>query len=151
MAKLKADRDRAILQPFQERALRLERDAVDLVEQNDFGGRERAELRHQLAGGRVDHLEPDDLGRLQVGAPLQPHELRIADRRQDDAEKRLTDAGHAAQEQVAGVHLALLLLVVRGWDLRHQDDVGERFRSVVANERFPAFGDDLLVKCNSFL
>ena len=34
-----ADGDGAVLQAFEERALRLERDAVDLVEQDDFGRR----------------------------------------------------------------------------------------------------------------
>ena len=55
---------------FEKRALRLERDAVDLVEQDDLGLGERTELGHQLAGRRVDHLEADDFGRLQVGAAL---------------------------------------------------------------------------------
>ena len=127
-----ADRDRAVLQRLEERALRLERDAVDLVEQDHFGLRERAELGHQLAGRRVDHLEADDLGRLQVGASLQADELRVADRGEDDAEERLADARHAAQQQVAGVDLSLLLLVVRGRNLRHQHDVGERLGGVVA-------------------
>ncbi len=120
-----ADRDRAVLQPFEERALRLERDAVDLVEQDDLGLGQRPELGDQLAGGRVDHLEADDFGRLQVGAALQARELRVADGREDDAEERLADAGHAAQQQVAGADLALFLLVVGRGNFGQQDDVGE--------------------------
>jgi hypothetical protein len=57
---LLADGDRAILQPFEEGALGLQRDAVDLVEQDDFGRRERAELGDELPRRRVDHLKPDD-------------------------------------------------------------------------------------------
>ena len=63
-----ADGDGAVLQALEKRALRLERDAVDLVEQDDLGLGERTELGDQLAGRRVDHLKADDLGRLQVGA-----------------------------------------------------------------------------------
>ena len=96
-----ADGDRAILQPLEKRALRLERDAVDFVEQNDFGRGERPELGDELAGGRVDHLKADDLGGLQVGAPLEAGELRVADGGEDDAEERLADARHAAQQQIA--------------------------------------------------
>ena len=140
-----ADGDRAILQAFEKRALRLERDAVDFVEQDDFRRRERTELGHELAGRRVDHLEADDLGRLQIGASLDARELRVADRREDDAEKRLADAGHAAQQQVAGVDLPLLVLVVGRRNLRQQHDVGERLFGVVADERVAGFGDDRLV------
>ena len=111
---------------------------------------ERAELGHQLAGGGVDHLEADHLGGLQVGAPLQAHELRVADRGQDDAEERLADAGHAAKQQVAGVDLALLLLVVGRRNLRQQHDVGERLGGLVADEGLAAFGDDLFVKGDGF-
>ena len=70
-----ADRDGAVLQSLEERALRLERNAVDLVEQDDFGRGQRPELGDELAGGRVDHLEADHLGRLQVGAALDAGEL----------------------------------------------------------------------------
>ena len=109
---------------------------------------QRTELGHHLAGRRVDHLEADDFGRLQVGAALDARELRVADRGQNDAEERLPDAGHAAQEQVAGVDLPLFLLVVRRRNFRHQDDVGEGLGRVVADERFSAFGDDRLVKAD---
>ena len=87
---------------------------------------QRTELGDELAGGRVDHLEADDLGGLQVGAALDARELGVADRRENDAEEGLADAGHAAQQQVAGVDLPLLLLVVGGRNLRQQHDVGER-------------------------
>ena len=43
-----ADGDLAILQPFEKRALRLQRDAVDLVEQDDFRRGERTELGDEL-------------------------------------------------------------------------------------------------------
>ena len=145
-----ADGDGAILQPLEERALRLERDAVDLVEQDDFGRRQRTELGDERAGRRVDHLEADDFGRLQVGAALDARELGVADRGEDDAEERLADAGHAAQQQVAGVDLPLLVLVVGGRNLRQQDDVGERLRGVVTDERLAAFGDDGVVKVDGF-
>ena len=145
-----ADGDRAVLQPFEKRALRLERNAVDLVEQDDFGRRERSELGDQRAGRRVDHLEPDDFGRLQIGAPLEPRELRVADRGEDHAEEGLADAGDAAQQQVAGVDLPLFLLVVGRRDFREQDDIGERLRRLVADERLAAFGDDRFVKGDGF-
>ena len=146
-----ADRDRAVLQPFEERALRLERDAVDLVEQDHFRRGERTELGDELAGRRVDHLEADDLGRLQVGAALQARELRVADRREDHAEKRLADARHAAQQQVAGVDLPLLILVVGGRDLRQQHDVGEGLFRFVADQRVACFGHDGFVQVDGFL
>ena len=146
-----ADRHRAVLQPLEKRALRFERDAIDLVEQDHFGRGERAELGHQLAGRRVDHLEADDFGRLHVGASLQADELRVADRREDDAEERLADAGHAAQQQVAGVDLPVLLLVVRRGNLRQQHDVGERLGGVVADQRLAAFGDDRVVEADRLL
>ena len=145
------DGDGPILQPFEERALRFQRDAIDFIEQDHFGGGERTELGHQLAGGGVDHLEADHFGRLQVGASLQPHEFGIADRGQDDAEKRLADAGNAAEQQVARIHLALLLLVVRRRDLRHQDHVGQRLGGVVADQGLAAFGHDFFMKANGFL
>ena len=142
---------RAVLQAFEKRALRLQRDAVDLVEQDDFGRRQRAELGDELAGRRVDHLEADDFGRLQVGAALEARELGVADRGEDDAEERLADARHAAQQQVAGVDLPLFVLVVGGRNFRQQHDVGERLRGVVADERLAAFGDDGVVEIDGFL
>ena len=145
-----ADRHGAILQTFEKRALRLERDAVDLVEQDDLGLGERAELGDQLAGGRIDHLEADDLGRLQVGAALQARKLRVADGGEDHAEKRLADARHAAQQQVAGADLALFLLVVGRRNFREQDDVGELFRAVVTDEGLGAFREDRLVEGEGF-
>jgi hypothetical protein len=141
-----ADGDRAVLQPLEKRALRFQRDAVDLVEQDHLARGERSELGHQLAGRRVDHLKADDFGRLQVGAALQTHELRVADRGEDDAEERLADAGDAAQQEVAGVDLAVLLLVVGRRNFRQEDHVGERFRRIVADERLAAFGDNHVVK-----
>ena len=62
----------------------------------------------------------------------------------------LPTPGHAAQQQVAGVDLPLLVLVVGGRDLRQQDDVGERLRRVVADERLAAFGDDGVVEVDGF-
>jgi hypothetical protein len=56
---------------------------------------------------------------------------------------------HAAQQQVAGVDLALLLLVVRGRNFRQQHDVCQRFGGFVADERLAAFGDDRLVEADS--
>ena len=146
-----ADGDGAILQPFEERALRLQRDAVDFVEEDDFGRRQRTELGHQRAGRRVDHLEPDHLGRLQVGAALDACELGVADRREDDAEERLADARHAAQQEVAGVDLALLVLVVGRRNLGQKHDVGQRLRRLVSDERLASFRDDRFVKRDSFL
>src|SRR5438876_17213 len=80
-------------------------------------------------------LKSDDLGRLEIGASLQTRELRVADRGEDDAEERLADTGNAAQQQVARVHLPLFVLVVGGRNLRQQDDVGERLRRLVSDER----------------
>ena len=113
--------------------------------------RERTELGDELAGRRIDHLEADDLGRLQVGAALDARELRVADGGEDDAEERLADAGHAAQQQVAGVDLPLLVLVVGRRNLRQQHDVGERLLGVVADERLAGLGDDGVVQVDGFL
>src|SRR5256885_416480 len=52
---------------------------------------------------------------------------------------------------VAIVHLALFALVVGGRNLGEQDDVGERLRRVVADERLASFRDDRLVEVDSFL
>ena len=133
---------RAILQALEKRALRLQRDAVDLVEQDHFGRRQRPELGLERAGRRVDHLEADDFGRLQIGAALQPRELGVADGREDDAEERLADAGHAAQQEVAGVDLPLFGFVVGGRNLGEQDDVGDGLGGVVADQRLAALGED---------
>jgi hypothetical protein len=139
------------LQPLEKRALRFQRDAVDLVEQDDFRGRERAELGDELPGRRVDHLEADDFRRLQVGASLQPRERRVADGGEDDTEKGLPDARHAAQQKVAGVDLPLLILVVGGRNFREQHDVGERFFGVVPDKGVAGFRNDRLVQIQGFL
>ncbi len=136
---------------LEKRALRLQRNTVDFIQQDDFGRRHRPELGDQLAGRRVDHLEADHFGRLQVGAPLEAREFGVADGGEDDAEERLADARHAAQQQVAGVHLTLFALVVGGRNFRHQDDVGEGLGGVVADECFATFFDDGLVKVDRFL
>src|SRR5688572_3916217 len=128
-----ADGDRTVLQSLEKRALRLERDAIDYVEQDDFRRRQRPELGDELARRRVDHLEADDLRRLQIGAPLQPRELGVADRREDDAEERLAHAGDATEQQIAGVDLPLLILVVGRRYLGEQNDVRERFLGVVSD------------------
>jgi hypothetical protein len=47
----------------------------DFVEQDDFGRRERPDIGDQLAGGRIDHLEPEHFGRLQ--SRLDPHTCRF--------------------------------------------------------------------------
>ena len=146
-----ADRDGAVLQALEKRALRLQRDAVDLVEQDDFRRRERAELGDELAGRRVDHLESDHFGRLQVGAALEPRELRAADRGEDDAEEGLADARHAAQEQISGVHLTLVVLVVGGRNFGQQHDVGEGFLGFVADQRVAGLGNDRFVQVDGFL
>src|SRR5262245_9657044 len=52
-----ADRDRTLLKPFEERTLRLERDTVNLVEQDDFRGGQRAKLGDEGTGRRIDHLK----------------------------------------------------------------------------------------------
>ena len=148
---LLADGDRAVLQALEECALRLEGDAVDLVEQDDLGRGEGTELGHELAGRRVDHLEADDLGRLQVGAALQPREPGPADGGEDDPEEGLADAGYAAQQQVAGVDLALRLLVVGRGNLRHQHHVGEGLLPLVADEGLAALGDDGVVEVDGVL
>ena len=109
------------------------------------------ELGDQGAGRRIDHLEADDFRRLQVGASLDARELRVADRREDHAEEGLADTRHAAQEQVAGVDLPLLALVVGRRNFGKQDDVGQRFRGVVPDERLAAFRDDGVVKIDRFL
>ncbi len=145
-----ADRDRAILQAFEEGALRFERDAVDLVEQDDFGRGQRAELGDELAGGRVDHLEADHLGRLQVGAALDAGELGVRDGRQDHAEESLAYARDAPDEQVAGVDLPVLLLVVGGRDLRQQHDVGQGLGRFVADQGLAPFGQDGMMESNGF-
>jgi hypothetical protein len=146
-----ADRDGPVLQPFEKRALRLERDAVDLVEQDHFGRRERTELGHELAGRRVDHLKADDLGGLQIRAALQTRERRVADGGEDHAEERLADPGTPRSSRLPAVDLSLFVLVVGGRNLRQQHDVGERLLGVVADERVPRFGHDGLVQVDGFL
>jgi hypothetical protein len=146
-----ANGDLAVLQALEKRALRFQRNPVDFIEQDDFSRGERAELGDEGARCGVNHLEADDFGRLQVGASLDAGKLRVADRRDDDAEKRFADAGHAAQEKVAGVDLPLLVLVVGRRNLRHEDDVGERLFRLVSDERLAGFGDDGLVKFDGFL
>ena len=100
-----ADGDGAFLEPFEERTLRLQRDAVDLVEQDDLRRRQRSELGDEGAGGRIDHLKADDFGGLQVGAPLNTGEFRCTDGGENHAEECLADAGNAAQQQVARIDL----------------------------------------------
>jgi hypothetical protein len=146
-----ADGHGAILQAFEEGALRLERDAVDLVEQDDFRLGQRADLGGQLAGRRVDHLEADHLGRLQVGASLDARELGVADGRQDHAEERLAHARHAAQQQVAGVDLPLFFLVVGRRDLRQQHEIGQDFGLGVTDEGLAAFRENGFVEGDRFL
>ena len=112
-----AHRDRPFLQALEKRALRLERDAVDFVEQNHFRRRERPELGDQLAGGGIYHLEPDYFSRLQVGSPLQPGELCVADGRQDDPEECLADT-EPRQQQVARIDLTFPRVCRTWWDFR---------------------------------
>jgi hypothetical protein len=131
--------------------LRFQRDTVDLVEKDDFRRREGAELSDERARRGVDHLKADDLGRLQVGTALDARKLRVADGGDDDAEKCLADARHTAQKQVARVHLALLVLVVRRRNFRHQHDVGERLLPFISDERLAGFGDDGFVKFDGFV
>ena len=147
---LLADGHGAILQAFEERALRLERDAVDLVEQDDFRFGERAHFGGQRPGRGIDHLEADDFGRLQVGASLDARELGVADRREDHAEERLADARHAAQQQVAGVDLPLLLLVVSGRNLRQEHDVGQDLGLGITDEGLAAFRENGFVEGDRF-
>src|SRR5688572_31487876 len=52
------------------------------------------------------------LFRSEIGTALDARELRVADCGKDDAEERFADAGHAAQQQVAGVDLAVGSLVI---------------------------------------
>ena len=65
-----AHRDGSILEAFEERTLRLERNAVDLIEEDHLGRRQRSKLRHERPSGGVDHLKPDHLGRLEIRASL---------------------------------------------------------------------------------
>ena len=96
-------------------------------------------------------LAPDDLRRLQVCPSLETRELGVGNRRQDDSEERLADTRNAAEQQVAGVDLPLLVLVVRRRDLREQDDVRQRLFRVVPDECIPRFGHDGLVQIYGFL
>ncbi len=145
-----ADRHGAVLQAFEERALRLQRDAVDFVQQDHFRFGERTDLGRELAGRGIDHLEADDFGRLQVGPALDARELGVADRGENHAEKRLADARHAAQQEVAGVDLALLLLVVRGRNLRQEHDVGQDLGLLITDERLAAFRENGFVEGDRF-
>jgi hypothetical protein len=148
---LLADRDRPVLQPLETGALRLQGNSIDLIEQKDLGRRQWSEFRNEFARRRVDHLEADDLGWLQVGPTLEARELRAADRGQDDPEECLPDSRYASKQQVAGVDLALVVLVVRGRYFRQQDHVGERFLALVSHQRLATFGDDGLMKVDGFL
>jgi hypothetical protein len=110
-----------------------------------------AGLGDELAGGRVDHLEPDDFGGLQVGPALQPREFGVADGRQNHPEEGFTDTGHPAQQQVAGVDLTVLVLVVGGRNLREEHDVGERLLGCVPDQGVAGFCDDGVVEIDRFL
>jgi hypothetical protein len=74
----------------------------------------------------------------------------LCSRGENHAEKCLADAWNTAQEEVAGVDLAVRFLVVRGRNLRQQHDVGQGLGCFVPDERFAAFGDDGVVKLNGF-
>src|SRR5262249_53684241 len=138
--------DGAILESFEKCALRLERNAIDFIEQDDLCRGQRTEFRDELARRRIDHLKTDDFCRLQVRTSLETRELRVTDRGQNDAEERLSHARHAAQQEVAGVDLTLLVLVVSRRNLREQDDVCERFGGVVTDERLAAFFNNGVVE-----
>jgi len=100
--------------------------------------RQRTEFGHQFAGGRIDHLEADDFGRLQVRAPLNAHEFGVADRREDDAEERLADARDArATAGLPALTWRCSFIVVRGRDLRHQHDVWRALLAVCRSRRAP--------------
>jgi len=100
---------------------------------------------------RVDHLETDHLGGLQVGASLKAGELRVADGGDDDAEKGLAHARNAAEQQVAGIDLPFLVLVVGRRNLRQQHDIGERLLGLVADQGLAGLGDDRVVQVDGFL
>ena len=102
-----ADRNGAILQSFEERALRFQRDAVDFIEENHFCRRQRSELGNEGASRRVDHLKAHHLRGLEVGSALNTGELGVADCGEDHAEEGLADAGHAAEQKVPGIDLTL--------------------------------------------
>ena len=65
--------------------------------------------------------------------------------------KVLPTPGTPRKQQVAGVDLPLLVLVVGRRNLGEQDDVRERLGGVVTDERLAAFRDDGLVELDGFL
>ena len=137
-----ADGDGAILQAFEKRALRLLGNAVDFIEQDDFRRGERAELGDERAGCRIDHLEADDFGGLQVGAALKPGKFRVADSREDHAEEGLANARYAAQQEIPGIDLSLPLSIVGRWNLGQEDDVRQRLLGPVSDQRLVGLGHD---------
>ena len=142
---------RAILQSFEKRALRLHRDAVDLVKQDHLGRGQRAELGLQGAGRGIDHLKAHDFRRLQVCAALNTRELRSADRGENHAKERFAHSRHATQKQVARVHLTALIAVVARGNFREQHDVRERLLRAIADERLASLSDYCLMKLDGFL
>ena len=110
-----------------------------------------SELGEKLAGGRIDHLEADHFGRLQVGASLKAGEFGAADRRQDHAEEGLTDAWNPTKQQVAGIDLTLCLLVVGGGNLGQEHHVSQGLFPVVSDQSLGPFGHDGFVEVDGVL
>ena len=98
--RVRVDGDLPLLHRLEQRRLRLRRRAVDLVGEHDVGEHAaRAEL--ELVRRPVPDRHADDVGGEEVG-----RELDAVPRRRDRAgdrlgERRLADAGHVLDEQVA--------------------------------------------------
>jgi hypothetical protein len=94
------ERDLRLVHRLEQARLRLRRGAVDLVGENDVG-EERARLEAELRVRGVPHRHADHVGRQHVRGELDAGEPAADRPREARGERRLADAGHVFDEQVA--------------------------------------------------
>ena len=96
------DRDALFLHRLQQRRLGARAGSVDLVGHQQLAEhRAGHEAEGAAAGGFVQHLAADDIGRHQVGGELHPLGREAQDGAQGFHQPALAQAGHAAQQHVA--------------------------------------------------
>src|SRR4029079_16363168 len=89
-----------LLHRFQQCALRLGARAVDLVGEDDLR-EDRARVEAERGAVAVEDRHADDVGRQQVGGELDALVVEPQQARARVAERRLADAGHVLDQQVA--------------------------------------------------
>ena len=98
--RLAADGNLALLHGLEEGALDLGGGAVDFVGEHEVG-EDRAAVRRELAGLRLDNHCADDVAREQIGRERDALELDAEGGAERLDEERLGEAGHALEEDVA--------------------------------------------------